>query len=79
MPTLNTIDRIGRLQQRMRELEEGKEIDATHIDLLLGDKGTKAFDADWKRQKAKLLAENDSAIEFQLELGRERFVLIVTV
>jgi len=51
MPTLDTIDRIGRLQQRIRELEEGKEIDAKHIDLLLGDKGRKAFDAEWKRQQ----------------------------
>ena len=46
MPTLDTIDRIGRLQQRIVELEKGKEIDAKHIDLLLGDKGTKAFDAE---------------------------------
>lgn len=52
MPTLDTIDRIGRLQQRIGELEEGKEIDAKHIDLLLGDTGTKAFDAEWKRQQA---------------------------
>lgn len=52
MPTLDTIDRIGRLQQRIGELERGKEIDAKHIDLLLGDKGTKAFDAEWKRQQA---------------------------
>jgi hypothetical protein len=51
MPALDTIDRIGRLQQRIRELEEGKEIDAKHINLLLGDKGTKAFDAEWKRQQ----------------------------
>jgi len=52
MPALDTIDRVGRLQQRIRELGEGKEIDAKHINLLIGDKGTKAFDAQWKRQQA---------------------------
>jgi hypothetical protein len=52
MPALDTIDRVGRLQQRIRELGEGKGIDAKHINLLIGDKGTKAFDAQWKRQQA---------------------------
>lgn len=36
-----TIDRVGRLQHRLREIEEGKEIDAKHIDILLGDEEKK--------------------------------------
>lgn len=62
MPTLDTIDRIGRLLQRIGELEGGKEIDAKHIDLLLGDKGTKAFDAEWKRQQTLRKVKKPAAL-----------------
>ncbi len=62
MPTLDTIDRIGRLQQRIREREEDKEIDAKHIDLLLGDKGTMAFDAEWKRQQTLRKVKKPTAL-----------------
>ncbi len=51
MPSLDTINRIGRLQQRIRIFEEGKEIDAKHITKLLGDKETKVFDTNWEKQQ----------------------------
>ena len=35
MSTLDTISRIGRLQQCIAELEAGREIDAKHINVLL--------------------------------------------
>ena len=66
MPALDTIDRIGRLQQRIRELEEGKEIDAKHIDLLLGDEGTKAFDTEWKRQQGLRKVKKPAALNMVL-------------
>jgi hypothetical protein len=62
MPTLDTIDRIGRLQQRIEELEEGNEIDPKHLNVVLGDKGTKAFDAEWKRQQALRKVKKPAAL-----------------
>ena len=50
MPALDTIDRIGRLQQRITELEAGKEIDAKHINVLLSKQQQRDFDTEWKRQ-----------------------------
>lgn len=52
MPALDTIDRIGRLQQRIAELEAGKEIDAKHINVLLSKQRQREFDTEWKRQQA---------------------------
>jgi len=76
MPALDTIDRIGRLQQRIGELEEGKEIDAKHIDLLLGDKGTKAFEAEWRRQQALRKVKKPTALNNYEALHKQATALL---
>ena len=48
---MDTIDRIGRLQQRISELAAGKEIDTKHINVLLSEERQCEFDAEWKRQQ----------------------------
>ena len=52
MPALDSIDRIARTEQRIAELEAGKEIDAKHINVLLSKQQQREFDAEWKRQQA---------------------------
>lgn len=76
MPALDTIDRIGRLQQRIREFEEGREIDAKHIDLLLGDEGTKAFDTEWKRQQALRKVKKPAALNHYETLHKQATALL---
>jgi hypothetical protein len=76
VPTLYTIDRVGRLQQRIEELEKGKEIDAKHIDLLLGGKGTKAFDAEWKRQQALRKVKKPAALNNYETLHKQATALL---
>jgi hypothetical protein len=48
---MDTIERTGRLQQRIAELAAGKEIDAKHINLLLSTQRQREFAAEWKRQQ----------------------------
>jgi hypothetical protein len=48
---MDTIERIGRLQQRIAELDAGKEIDAKHIKVLLSKEWQREFDAEWRRQQ----------------------------
>jgi len=48
---MDTIERIGRLQQRIAELDAGKEIDAKHITVLLSKERQREFDAEWRRQQ----------------------------
>jgi len=76
MPTLDTIDRIGRLQQRIEELEEGKEIDPKHLNVVLGDKGTKAFDAEWERQQALRKVKKPTALNNYEALHRQATALL---
>ena len=52
MPALDSIDRIARTEQRIAELEAGKEIDAKHINVLLSKQRQRDFDREWKRQQA---------------------------
>lgn len=52
MPSLDIIDRIARIEQRIAELEAGKEIDAKHINVLLSKQRQCEFETEWKRQQA---------------------------
>jgi len=52
VPTLSSTDKLEKLQQRIAELEAGKEIDAKHINVLLSKQRQSEFDAEWKRQQA---------------------------
>ncbi len=76
MPTLDTISRIGRLQQRIRELEEGKEIDPKHLNVVLGDTGTRAFDAEWKRQQALRKVKKPAALNDYETLHKQATALL---
>ena len=49
---MDTIERIGRLQQRIAELDAGKEIDAKHITVLLSKARQREFAAEWRRQQS---------------------------
>ncbi len=48
---MDTIERIGRLQQRIAELAAGKEIDAKHVTVLLSTQRQREFAAEWRRQQ----------------------------
>jgi hypothetical protein len=48
---MDTIERIGRIEQRIRELDAGKEIDAKHINVLLTVEQQQQFAAEWQRQQ----------------------------
>lgn len=48
---MDSIDRIARMEQRISELEVGKEIDAKHINVLLSKERQKQFAAEWRQQQ----------------------------
>jgi hypothetical protein len=47
-----TIERMGRLQQRIAELAAGADIDAGHINVLLSQARQREFDSEWQQQQA---------------------------
>ena len=49
---MDTIERVGRLQQRIGELAAGRDIDASHINVLLTAHRQREFDREWRRQQA---------------------------
>jgi hypothetical protein len=48
---MDTIERISRIEQRITELDAGKEIDAKHINVLLTVEQQQQFAAEWQRQQ----------------------------
>lgn len=48
---MKAFERLNRLQQRIRELEAGKTIDANHINVLLSEERQSEFDREWQHQK----------------------------
>jgi hypothetical protein len=76
MPALDTIDRIGRVQQRIRELEEGKEIDAKHIEVLLSKQRQKDFESEWKRQQALRKVKKPTALNNYEALHKQATALL---
>jgi hypothetical protein len=48
---MKATERLGRLQQRISELEAGKEIDANHINVLLSKARQSELDREWQHQK----------------------------
>ena len=59
---MDTIERIGRLQQRISELAAGKEIDAKHINVLLSKERQREFDREWKRQQKLRTTKKPAAL-----------------
>ena len=76
MPALDTIDRIARTEQRISELEAGKEIDAKHINVLLSKQRQREFDAEWKRQQALRKIKKPAALNNYETLHKQATALL---
>ena len=59
---MDTLERIGRLEQRIEELIAGREIDAKHINVLLSKERQREFDREWKRQQTLRKAKKPAAL-----------------
>ena len=68
---MDTIERLGRLQQRIRELEAGKVIDANHINVLLSKARQSEFDREWQHQKQLRKVKKPAALNFGWKTKRE--------
>ena len=68
---MDTIERTGRLQQRIAELAAGKEIDAKHINLLLSTQRQREFDAEWRRQQTLRRQKKPAALTVYETLHRQ--------
>jgi hypothetical protein len=68
---MDTIERIGRLQQRIAELDAGKEIDAKHITVLLSKEWQREFDAEWRRQQTLRRQKKPAALTTYETLHRQ--------
>ena len=76
MPALDSIDRIARTEQRISELEAGKEIDAKHINVLLNKERQRAFDTEWKRQQALRKIKKPAALNEYETLHKQATALL---
>ena len=68
---MDTIERIGRLQQRIAELDAGKEIDAKHITVLLSTQRQREFDSEWRRQQTLRRQKKPAALTTYETLHRQ--------
>lgn len=59
---MDTLEKIARLEQRIEELDAGKEIDAKHINVLLSKERQREFDREWKRQQTLRKAKKPAAL-----------------
>ena len=48
---MDAFKRLDRLKQRIKELKDGKVIDANHINVLLSEARQSEFDREWQHQK----------------------------
>lgn len=62
MPSLTTLERIERTEQRISELTAGKEIDAKHIAVLLTKERQQEFAAEWRQQQKLRLVKKPVAL-----------------
>ena len=76
MPALDTIERIARTEQRISELEAGKEIDAKHINVLLSKERQREFDTEWKRQQALRKIKKPAALNEYETLHKQATALL---
>ena len=68
---MDTIERIGRLEQRIAELDAGKEIDAKHITVLLSTQRQREFDSEWRRQQTLRRQKKPAALTTYETLHRQ--------
>lgn len=76
MPSLDTIERIDRIDQRISELEAGKEIDSKHINVLLSKERQQEFDAEWKRQQSLRKVKKPAALNTYETLHKQTTALL---
>ena len=76
MPALDTIERKGRIEQRISELEAGKEIDAKHINVLLSKARQQEFEAEWKRQQSLRKVKKPAALNEYETLHKQTTALL---
>jgi hypothetical protein len=62
VPSLTTLERIERTEQRISELAAGKEVDAKHITVLLSKERQREFAAEWRRQQKLRLVKKPVAL-----------------
>jgi len=73
---MDTIDRIGRLQQRIAELAAGKEIDAKHINVLLSKERQQQFAAEWRQQQKLRKQKKPAALTAYETLHKQASALL---
>lgn len=73
---MDAIERLGRLQQRIRELEAGKVIDANHINVLLSEARQSEFDREWQHQKQLRKVKKPAALNHYEALHRQAAALM---
>lgn len=73
---MDAIERIARTEQRIAELDAGKEIDAKHINLLLSKERQSEFDAEWKRQQKLRLVKKPAALNDYETLHKQATALL---
>ena len=73
---MDTIERLDRLQQRIRELEAGKAIDANHINVLLSKARQSEFDREWQHQKQLRKVKKPAALNYYEALHRQAAALM---
>ena len=76
MPSLTTLERIERTEQRISELTAGKEIDAKHINVLLTKERQQEFAAEWRRQQKLRLVKKPVALNEYETLHKQAAALL---
>ena len=73
---MDTPEKIARLEQRIEELDAGKEIDAKHINLLLSKEQQREFDREWQRQQKLRKAKKPAALNDYETLHKQATALL---
>lgn len=76
MPSLTTLERIERTEQRISELTAGKEVDAKHIAVLLTKERQQEFAAEWRRQQKLRLVKKPVALNEYETLHKQAAALL---
>ncbi len=73
---MDAIDRIARIEQRISELEAGKEIDAKHINVLLSKERQQQFATEWRQQQKLRKAKKPAALTAYETLHKQASALL---
>ena len=73
---MDTTERIARIEQRIAELEAGREIDAKHINVLLSKERQREFATEWRRQQALRKVKKPAALAAYEALHKQASALL---